>query len=197
MKGKDMKNAGRITFTVFAICLLMACTKQTDSQNTIFNYFDIVSVNQNINVFNDEAKKWDNDFYLAMIEILFGTMRSGMLNLVYESPNKDQVALSIWQYSDGTIESEQILRSNINRQNEITISDQFVDSKDIFETAIQDKKVLGFIINKDICGIMKLDKTIIKNEQLKWLLIFRECEDPLKYFKIEVDAINREIFFPE
>lgn len=187
-----------VPFFLVILCFglfLVGCTLQDEYVEELLAKTKIMSIKNNIENLDSLARSWEQDAYLAGINIAFYGTRDGHISAMYESRNHSAMGYSLVRYNDGQVEKSVGFKYNVNEENKIQKSDIKLDSPDVFRIALSDPRVKVFLNNevKELCGFMVLEENIAVPQKYYWRINFDDCMDVTESLEIKVDASTGEI----
>jgi hypothetical protein len=164
----------------FFLTLLTACNgteETTISSNSIY----VISLRENLELLEVEARTWQSDAYLAWADMYIRDSypeNARVINAQFYSPSKEFESLAVEMSINGTISKEKVEHSiPVDQQQLITLDDWTIDSQEALDLML-DQEGVRFIQNKgaEQCSFLILERRRADPERpVVWRLTLMEC----------------------
>jgi len=175
-----MKNILLIFVITFVLIFIPACNG-TEETTTLPGSISVISLRENIDLLEMEAKSWQSDAYLAWVNMFIRFTypeNARVVTAQFYSPSKEFESLGVEMSIDGVVSKDPVEHSiPVYQQNPITLNDWTIDSQEALDLML-DQDGLEFIKSKGNkqCSFLRLERLRDRPEQpVAWRLTLTEC----------------------
>ena len=169
-----------LTLFILVSMFITACN-DSDATTSSPNSVPIISLSENLDILEKEAKSWQSDAYLAWVNIYIRIEypeNAQVLTAQFYSPSSESESLAVKMSLEGVITQEPVDHSiPVYQQDPITLDDWNIDTQEALDMML-DQDGLRFLKSQDEeqCSFLRLERLRYKPEQpVVWRLTLMEC----------------------